>query len=181
MIKSWSRVFTAFIGDGYIASAFFAACAFLYFDPIANGKLAFAIVMCVLLMIILLIATNIPMYRLFEGKETTEQLVGLSLTAAIGLGLVAIMNFAALICCMIVTKNTTMTYGDNISIQLAVAAVTNLIACGFDDRFRRRDWQKRLGRQKGRCARRLFLERRFLLRWGGFVERRNDGPRLARG
>jgi multisubunit Na+/H+ antiporter MnhF subunit len=127
MVKS----FTAFIGDGYIASAFFAACAFLYFDPIANGKLAFAIVMCVLLMIILLIATNIPMYRLFEGKETTEQLVGLSLTAAIGLGLVAIMNFAALICCMIVTKNTTMTYGDNISIQLAVAAVTNLIACGF--------------------------------------------------
>jgi hypothetical protein len=49
--------------------------------------MAFAIVMCVLLMIILLIATNIPMYRLFEGKETTKNSMGLSFSAAIGLGL----------------------------------------------------------------------------------------------
>ena len=44
------KSFVAFIGDGYVASIFFAACAFLYFDPIANKNMAFAIVMCVLLM-----------------------------------------------------------------------------------------------------------------------------------
>jgi hypothetical protein len=46
------KSFVAFIGDGYVASAFFAACAFLYFDPIANKNMAFAIVMCVLFLII---------------------------------------------------------------------------------------------------------------------------------
>ncbi|MFA6620045.1 MAG: hypothetical protein WCS90_02815 [Bacilli bacterium] len=125
------KSFTAFIADGYVASAFFAACAFLYFDTIANGKMAFAIVMSVLLMIIFLIATNIPMYRLFEGKETTEQLVGLSLAAAIGLGLIGIMNFAALVNCLIVTNRTTMSWGGNFAAQLATAAGTNLVASGF--------------------------------------------------
>jgi multisubunit Na+/H+ antiporter MnhF subunit len=127
MVKS----LTAFIGDGYVASAFFAALAFLYFDTIANGKMAFAIVMCVLLMIIFLIATNIPMYRLYEGKETTEQLVGLSLTAAVGLGLIAILNLAALISCLIAMNQQAFTGDVNFAAQLASTTVANLFACGL--------------------------------------------------
>jgi multisubunit Na+/H+ antiporter MnhF subunit len=127
MVKS----FTAFVGDGYVASAFFAACAFLYFDPIANNNMAFAIVMCVLLMIIFLIATNIPMYRLFEGKETTEQLVGLSLTAAIGLGFIGLMNAVSCVNCLIMMSRMAFTGDVQFALQLGVAAVTNLIAAGF--------------------------------------------------
>jgi hypothetical protein len=97
MIKSWSRVFTAFIGDGYIASAFFAALRLPLFRSdcqwqagLRHRHVRFAHDHP---------SSLRPIFRciaFIEGKETTEQLVGLSLTAAIGLGLVAIMNFAAL-------------------------------------------------------------------------------------
>jgi hypothetical protein len=125
------KSFTAFIGDGYIASAFFAACAFLYFDPIANKNLAFAIVMCVLFMIILLIATNIPMYRLFEGKETTEELVGLSLTAGVGFFYIALMNFLALIGCWVVMSRQTTSGGLNFVMQLGITFIFTLIIAGL--------------------------------------------------
>jgi multisubunit Na+/H+ antiporter MnhF subunit len=125
------KSFVAFIGDGYIASGFFAACAFLYFDPIANKNLAFAIVMCVLFMIILLIATNIPMYRLFEGKETTEELVGLSFTAAIAFFYVALMNFLAFITCQIVMARQATTGYGNFALTLGIAALGTAIVAGF--------------------------------------------------
>lgn len=127
MVKS----FTALIGDGYIISAFFAACAFLYFDPIANNNLAFAIVMSILMMAIFLIATNIPMYRLYEGKETTEQLVGLSLTAAVGFGFIALMNLAALVSCLIAMGQQTFTGDINFAVQLGVAFASNLVVSGL--------------------------------------------------
>src|SRR5574344_3032408 len=127
------KSFTAFIGDGYIASAFFAACAFLYFDPIANKNLAFAIVMCVLLMIILLIATNIPMYRLFEGKETNEELMGLSFSAAIAFAYIALMNFLALIGSLVVMARPSgsYAYAFNFNMQLIAAAISSLVVAGL--------------------------------------------------
>lgn len=125
------KAFTAFIGDGYIASGFFAALAFLYFDSIKNGNLAFAIVMCVLLLITLLIATNIPMYRLFEGKETTEELVGLSLTAAVSFFYIALMNFLGLVGDWVVMNRQTTGGGVNFALQLGLTAIFTVLIAGL--------------------------------------------------
>jgi hypothetical protein len=61
--------FTAFIVEGYIAAIFFLANAAIYFDLISGSNLAFIIVMAVLLAVVLLIAANIPMVRLYDGKD----------------------------------------------------------------------------------------------------------------
>jgi len=125
------KSFVAFIGDGYVASIFFAACAFLYFDPIANKNMAFAIVMCVLLMIILLIATNIPMYHLFEGKETSQELMGLSFSAAVGFGYIALMNVLALVSSLVVMSRSSYSYDFNFNMQLIAAAVSAAVVAGL--------------------------------------------------
>jgi multisubunit Na+/H+ antiporter MnhF subunit len=126
------KSFVAFIGDGYVASAFFAGCAFLYFDPIANKNLAFTIVMAVLFLIITLIATNIPMYRLFEGKESTDELAGLSFSAAVGFGFIALMNILALIGSLVYAKAAGgYSYSGNINAQLLTGALAGAIVCGL--------------------------------------------------
>lgn len=77
------KSFVAFIGDGYIAAAFFLLQGILLFDLVANNNVAFVIVMGILIAVILLIATNIPMVKLFDGKDSTLLLGGLSLSAAV--------------------------------------------------------------------------------------------------
>jgi multisubunit Na+/H+ antiporter MnhF subunit len=126
------KSFMAFIADGYVAAVFFAANAFVYFDLVAHSSsLAFVIVMCVLFMIILLIASNIPMYRIFQGKETTEELVGLSLAAAVGFGFVGLENLLALLSSFIVMSRQAYAYDVNFNAQLGTAALTGLIICGL--------------------------------------------------
>jgi hypothetical protein len=77
------KAFTAFIGDGYVLSAFFLLQGLLLFDLTGKNNLAFVIVMAILVAIILLIATNIPMVKLFDGKDQTPLVSGLLLSGSV--------------------------------------------------------------------------------------------------
>ena len=69
--------FSAFIADGWVASIFFLLQAVLLFDltsnttGTSNGSVAFVVVAALIVAIILLIATNIPMVKLFDGKDSS--------------------------------------------------------------------------------------------------------------
>ena len=78
------KSFTVLIVEGWIMGIFFLLQAVLFFDLTGNngnGKdnLVFVIVMAVLLALVLLIATNIPMVKLYDGKDQKpllKELVG---------------------------------------------------------------------------------------------------------
>lgn len=68
------RSFSALICEGWIAAIFFLMQAALLWDLTANGNLVFLIVMALLIAIILLIATNIPMVKIFDQRDQTPLL-----------------------------------------------------------------------------------------------------------
>lgn len=63
------RSFSALICEGWIAAIFFLLQAALLWDLTANGNLVFLIIMALLIAIILLIATNIPMVKIFDQRD----------------------------------------------------------------------------------------------------------------
>ncbi len=68
------RSFSALICEGWIAAIFFFLQAALLWDLTANGNLVFVIVMALLIAIVLLIATNIPMVKIFDQRDQTPLL-----------------------------------------------------------------------------------------------------------
>jgi hypothetical protein len=77
---------TFFVAEGWVVSAFFILQGVLLFDVVSFGdskNLAFVIIMALLFAIMLLIATNIPMVRLYDGRDQTPLLETLSLSAGI--------------------------------------------------------------------------------------------------
>jgi hypothetical protein len=77
---------TFFVAEGWVVSAFFLLQGVLLFDVVSFGdskNLAFVIIMALLFAIMLLIATNIPMVRLYDGRDQTPLLATLSLSAGI--------------------------------------------------------------------------------------------------
>lgn len=63
------RSFSALICEGWIAAIFFLLQGALLWDLTANGNLVFLIVMALLIAIVLLIATNIPMVKIFDQRD----------------------------------------------------------------------------------------------------------------
>ena len=70
--------FTAFIVEGYVAAAFFFLNAALFFDLIKGTNLTFVIIMSSIITIALMIATNIPMVRLYDNLDQKPLLASLS-------------------------------------------------------------------------------------------------------
>lgn len=70
--------FTTFIVQGYLAAAFFFLNAFVFFDLVKGTNLTFIIIMAVLLTIVLMIATNIPMVRLYDNRDQKLLLASLA-------------------------------------------------------------------------------------------------------
>lgn len=68
------RSFSALICEGWIAAVFFLLQASLLWDLTANGNLVFVIVAALLIAIVLLIATNIPMVKIFDQRDQTPLL-----------------------------------------------------------------------------------------------------------
>lgn len=68
------RSFSALICEGWIAAIFFLLQGALLWDLTANGNLVFLIVMALLVAIVLLIATNIPMVKIFDQRDQTPLL-----------------------------------------------------------------------------------------------------------
>jgi hypothetical protein len=93
------KSFTAFIVEGYVASLFFLANGLVFFDLTSgsSGNLAFVIIMAIIFAILLLIATNIPMVRLYDGKNQNPLLAGLSLGGAVTFVYLALSYILALI------------------------------------------------------------------------------------
>jgi hypothetical protein len=90
------KSFVAFIVEGYIGAIFCLANACIYFDLLSFGSISFIVVMGLLLGIILLIAANIPMVRIFDGNDSTPLLSGLSLGAGVFFGFTALELLASL-------------------------------------------------------------------------------------
>jgi hypothetical protein len=130
------KSFTAFIADGYIASVFFILQGLLLFDLTANNNLAFVIIMAILLSIILLIATNIPMVRLFDGKDQTPLVVGLNLAGAVTAFWVAIETFLTVIGFLKYTADSgsslsTTSYSAYFLAQLLIGTLGGLLVGGL--------------------------------------------------
>ncbi len=70
--------FTTFIVEGYVAAAFFLFNAILFFDLIKGTNLAFVIIMSLILTIALMIATNIPMVRLYDNVDQKPLLASMA-------------------------------------------------------------------------------------------------------
>ena len=96
---------TTLIIEGWAAGLFFLLQAVLFFDLTGNNgpnsNLVFVIIMSLLIAIIFLIATNIPMVKLYDGKDQKPLLLGfigaaMVFTCAIALeaGLSLIVNMA---------------------------------------------------------------------------------------
>lgn len=91
------RSFSALICEGWIAAIFFLLQACLLWDLTANGNLVFVIVMALLIAIILLIATNIPMVKIFDQRDQTPLLCDFIGSAALTCLVVGVEAALALI------------------------------------------------------------------------------------
>ncbi len=97
------KCFNAFIVEGYIAAIFCLLNGVVYFDAIRGGDstsgkaLGFLIVLMILLFIGLMIATNIPMVKLYDRKDQTPLLASFGVAAGVFFGWAAIVTLGTLI------------------------------------------------------------------------------------
>lgn len=94
------KAFNAFIVEGYIVGIFCLLNGVVYFDAIRGGSakgLGFLIVVMILLFIGLMIATNIPMVKLYDNKDQTPLLVSLGLGAGVLFAWAAVITLGTLI------------------------------------------------------------------------------------
>ena len=91
------KSFVAFIAEGYIGALFALANAAIYFDLLSFGSIPFIVIMGLLLAIILLIAANIPMVHIFDGRDSRPLLSGLSYAAGVFFGISALELLASLV------------------------------------------------------------------------------------
>lgn len=90
------KSFVAFIVEGYIGAGFCLANACIYFDLLSFSSIPFIVVIGLLLAIVLLIATNIPMVRIFDGRDSNPLLAGLNYGAGTFLGILGLEILASL-------------------------------------------------------------------------------------
>ncbi len=93
------KSFNAFIAEGYIAAIFCLLNGVVYFDAIRGGSekgLGFLIAAMIILFIGLMIATNIPMVKLYDNKDQTPLLASLSWAAGIFFVWAAIVTLGTL-------------------------------------------------------------------------------------
>lgn len=91
------KSFTTFIAEGWVVAIFFLLQGTLLFDLIKNDSLAFVVIMSIIIAVIVLIGTNIPMVKLYDGKNSTPLLSTLSLAFATVFGCLAFLTLLSLI------------------------------------------------------------------------------------
>ena len=91
------KSFIALICEGWIAAIFFLLQAALLWDLTANGNIPFIIIMALIIAIILLIATNIPMVKIFDQRDQKPLLRAFLGSAALTLLVLAIETALGLI------------------------------------------------------------------------------------
>lgn len=90
---------TWFIVEGYIASLFWFLQATLLFDLLnaSSNNLSFVIIMSLVITVALLIATNIPMVRLYDGKKQDYLFSSVTMGAIISVLVIALCSLLTLI------------------------------------------------------------------------------------
>ena len=90
--------FTVLIAEGWLAAIFFLSQGLFLFDLLSTkDTLAFVIIMSIILAVIILIGTNIPMVRLYDGRDSSELLATIALVAGVFFLALAIETGAALL------------------------------------------------------------------------------------
>ncbi len=91
------KSFVALICEGWLAAIFFVLQAALLWDLTANGNIAFVVVMALVIAIVLLIATNIPMVKIFDQRDQKPLLRAFMGAAALSMIVIALEGALGLI------------------------------------------------------------------------------------
>lgn len=121
------RSFSALICEGWIAAIFFLMQAALLWDLTANGNLVFVIIMALLIAIILLIATNIPMVKIFDQRDQTPLLRDFMGCGAIVAALIALEAGISIIGASTYASQRVQIF-HFLYIMIATSAVTAILA-----------------------------------------------------
>lgn len=120
---------TAFIVEGWILSIAFLLHGVLLFDLLANGEnFAFTVIMALIFAIIFLIATNIPMVKLYEGRDQTLLLRAILLGFGLVTALIALLSFSSLAAML---AETSFAKKAALSQFLGTLIVQNAVASGL--------------------------------------------------
>lgn len=97
--ESVVKALTWFIVEGWVAALFCFLQATLLFDLLnaSSNNLAFVIIMSIVFTVAILIATNIPMVRLYDGKKQDYLLSSITLGGVISVLAVALCSLLTLI------------------------------------------------------------------------------------
>lgn len=95
------RSFSALICEGWLAAIFFFFQGALLWNLTANGNIVFVVVAAILIAIVLLIATNIPMVKIFDQRDQTPLLRDFIGCGALVTGAMAIEGVASLFYAMV--------------------------------------------------------------------------------
>lgn len=120
------KSFIALICEGWISAVFFLLQASLFWDLTANGNVAFVIIMAIIIAIILLIATNIPMVKIFDQRDQKPLLRAFIGSAALVLIIIAIEAALGLI-----GSSTWANQKVQVSYLLMVVIAANFVAAIF--------------------------------------------------
>jgi len=120
--------FTCFIVEGYIGAIFCLLNAAIYSDLTTTSSIPFIVILGIILAIALLIAANIPMVKLFDGKDSTMLFFGMSIGAAVSTGSIGFFSLLSLL----------VSFGKGIDswlyekrLILLIYVIANLIAAGL--------------------------------------------------
>jgi len=119
---------TVFIVEGWIFSLALLLHGILLFDVTANGtNMAFAVVMALIFAILMLIATNIPMVKLYDGKDSKQLVSYLLIGASIFTGFMFLETALGL---LLTIPETYSAKTPTIHLLLTMA-ISNVLACAL--------------------------------------------------
>lgn len=118
------KAFNAFLAEGYIAGLFCLLNAAVFFDLIRGNNLAFIIVVMVILFIGLMIATNIPMVKIYDNKDQTPLLSSFAMGAGVYFCWSALVTLGTLIGAL---SHDAYAYSRVLNPQLTAYFVTYLV------------------------------------------------------
>lgn len=156
------KAFGAFIADGYVSALFFLLNATIFYDLTLgeDASPAFVIIVAIVLCIGLLIAANIPMVRVFDGKRAPGMYKGLAYAFAVNA--FSITLFSALLLLSLLLRGSSSSFNERIVmllIYIAFSALTGVF-CILSAKF--------LGKEPKHLSG-LFSALGFLVAGGGFV------------
>ncbi|MCQ2798924.1 MAG: hypothetical protein MJ220_03485 [Bacilli bacterium] len=118
--------FAAFIAEGWFLAIAFILNGAVFFGMISGtSNVWFTVIIAIVFAIIALIATNIPMVKLFDGKDSKPLIANLSYAGAITGGVIAVESILSIV----FFNWNALAYKSKIFIQLALIAILGIAIC----------------------------------------------------